>query len=260
MTETDPYADAVLYDLEYADHVEDLAHYVDRARTARGPVLELGCGTGRLTVPIARAGVTITGIDRAPSMLAALARRAAAEAPSVRSRITAIEADYLAEDPPIEPPAGSAGWGAVLWPFNALHHCPDERALGETLTRIRRRLAPNGRLCLDCYLLDRSLYDRDPNGRYEQRTFVHPATGVTLDSWEQGWWDEAAKVHHVVYVYRWPDGTERSTHLQLRMFDLPVLRALLDQAGLRLARESEDFRGTALRPSSLKWVGVAEAR
>lgn len=251
----DPYDDAALYDLEYADHTEDIAHYVDRARTAGGRVLELGCGSGRLTVPIARAGVSVLGVDRAPSMLAAARRKLAAESEDVRSRVDLLAWDY--QTPGLD---GTEPFAAVLWPFNALHHCADAPAVTAMLTRIAGWLAPGGRLCLDCYLPDRELYDRDPEGRYEHRTFVDPRTGAGLESWEQGWWDEAARLHHVVYVYRWPDGTEHRTHLKLRMFELPELLDLFTRTGWRVTRASQDFGGTPIGPKALKWVGLLRRR
>lgn len=247
----DPYDDAALYDLEYADHVEDTAHYVDRARTAGGRVLELGCGSGRLTIPIARAGVSVVGVDRAPAMLAAARQKLERETSTVRSRVELLEWDY--HTPGLE---GRDPFSAVLWPFNALHHCADEAALAAMLERIAGWLRRDGRLCLDCYLPDRELYDRDPEGRYEQRTFADPRTGVPLQSWEQGWWDEAARIHHVVYVYQWPDGTEHRTHLQLRMFELPDLLALFTRTGWRVTRASQDFGGTPVGKNALKWVGI----
>lgn len=62
---------ADFYDLvpSYAER-EDGRFYVEMAREARGPVLELGCGTGRVLIPIAQAGVEILGLDSSPSMLA----------------------------------------------------------------------------------------------------------------------------------------------------------------------------------------------
>lgn len=248
-----PYDDAVLYDLEYADHVEDVEHYLALARASGGPVLELGCGTGRLTIPIARQGVAVVGVDRAEAMLGALHRKLAAAPRPVRSRVTTVRADYLGPQPPS---FAEAPFAAVLWPFNALHHCPDGEAVVEALRRIGGWLRPGAPIGLDCYLPDRELYDRDPDERYEPRTFRHPVTGERIDSWEQGWWDEPGRIHHVVYVYRWPDGTERRTHLRLRMFELDELHRLFSRAGWRVVREAEDFQGAPLSRRPLKWVGV----
>lgn len=245
----DPYADAVMYDLEYAGMTEDLQHYADRARRAGGPVVELGCGTGRLTRHLARRGTVVHGVDRAPDMLRRNRELLAAEAPEVRARVTLEEADYRSWAPP-------GAFAAVLWPFNALHHCEGADDVVGVLTAARRWIRPDGFLALDCYLPDRSLYDRDPEGRYEFRDFVDPRSGETLTSWEQGWWDEAGRIHHVVYTYRRPDGREHRAHLRLRMFERPELDALIARAGWRVARACADFSGQPLTERSLKWVAT----
>jgi SAM-dependent methyltransferase len=249
LTGDDPYADASLYDLEYGDHTEDVAFYVERARAARGPVVELGCGTGRLTIPLARAGVTVVGVDASDTMLDRLRTKLAAEPQEVRRRIT-LRCDTWDHFRPAGPV------GLVVWPFNALHHSVSAAAFTDTLRTIRTWSAPGTNLVLDAYLPDRTLYDRDPETRYEPRTFHDPATGEELDSWEQGWWDEAALTHHVVYVYRSASGTERRTHLALRMIELPELRASIAAAGWTIASEASDFVGTRLNARSLKWVAT----
>ena len=67
-TEYDAFANS--YDLEYGQFKGDLDFYVGLAKAAQPPVLELACGTGRVTIPVARAGVPIAGVDSSPEMLA----------------------------------------------------------------------------------------------------------------------------------------------------------------------------------------------
>ena len=253
MSADDPYADGRLYDLEYAHHREDIAWYVLRARRAGGPVLELGCGTGRLTLPMGRAGVPVTGIDRAPGMLATLREKLANESDAVRARIRIQEADYRTSI--LEHP--DAAYVAALWPFNALHHCADADEVRRLLAELHRCVQPGGLLALDGYLPDLDLYDRDPDARYEPRTFDDPRTGEPLESWEQGWWDAETHTHHVLYVYRHPDGREERVHLRLRMFAVEELRHLLATTGWTLVQEASDFVGTPVESSSLKWVATA---
>jgi SAM-dependent methyltransferase len=70
----EPYGDAhtALYDLFYADYDEDLEMYENFARRSETPSLELGTGTGRVALHLARAGLHVVGIDSAPAMLARL--------------------------------------------------------------------------------------------------------------------------------------------------------------------------------------------
>ncbi len=247
----DPYADGVLYDLEYADMTEDVGFYLQRASEAEGPVVELGCGTGRLTLPLARAGIPVTGVEASPAMLARLRAKLEREEPAVRDRIALHPGSWETFRP--EAPAD-----VVLWPFNALHHCRDEMALRDVLVQVRSYLRPSGRLALDAYLPDPDLYGRDPDRRYEHRTFVDPSTGDLIESWEQGWWDEDKHIHNVVYVYR-SGGAERRTHLQMRMFEIDVLRAAVREAGWRIVTEASDFARAPLESRSLKWVAMLAA-
>jgi SAM-dependent methyltransferase len=249
---SDPYGSALLYDLEYADMDEDLSYYVMLAQRSRR-VLELGCGTGRLTLPMARAGATVHGIDHSPEMLGGLELRLRAERPQVRYRVKYQQADFRTYVPQHRYPL-------VIWPFNALHHCDGPENVTQVLHVASQAVAPGGYLAVDCYLPDRKLYDRDPERRYEYRAFKHPVTGQRIESWEQGWWDEAGRIHHVIYVYRHPDGHEDRAHLKLRMFELPELHALIHDAGWAIVTEAGDFEGAPVGRNALKWVALLQRR
>jgi SAM-dependent methyltransferase len=87
---------------ELYDHVPlyagrpDVDFYVDAATASGGPVLELGCGTGRVLLPTARAGISIVGLDASPGMLRVLRQRLAGEPDEVRGRVTLVEGDMRA--------------------------------------------------------------------------------------------------------------------------------------------------------------------
>src|ERR1044071_412931 len=89
---------------ELYDHVgiyrdrPDVGFFVDAARDAGSPVLEIGSGTGRVLIPTARAGIDIVGLDSSPSMLAVCRGRLAQEPAAVRARIALVEADMRAFD------------------------------------------------------------------------------------------------------------------------------------------------------------------
>lgn len=251
----DPYASASLYDLEYADHLEDIQHYVAIAKQAGGRVLELGCGTGRLTLPIARAGVQIDGIDLAEGMLEGLRLKVAAEPAPVANRIRFFPGDFRT------PPAHLLNnYAAVIWPFNALHHCRNTDDVLQTLEAAKARMRRGALLAFDLYLPDRELYDRDPEQTYEHRIFSDPRTGQPLHTWERGWWDENARIHHVVYTYKGSTGTLEHCHLRLRMFERNEILELLDRAELEIVDSYEDFSGAPLQRHSLKWVLTCRCR
>jgi len=83
---------AVLYDL-VEQYTGDVPWYIEEARRAGGEVLELGCGTGRVLIPLAQAGFRVTGVDLASDMLAQCRRKLDREPDDVRRRVTLLEAD-----------------------------------------------------------------------------------------------------------------------------------------------------------------------
>ncbi|MBO0723689.1 MAG: class I SAM-dependent methyltransferase, partial [Blastocatellia bacterium] len=84
---------------EFYDHVtpyhhrQDVDFFVELARQSAGPVLEIGCGTGRVLIPTARAGGEITGLDLSSSMLAVCREKLALEPPEVRERVRLMMGD-----------------------------------------------------------------------------------------------------------------------------------------------------------------------
>src|SRR5678815_2448305 len=77
-----------VYERFYADRKADVDHYVALASAHGGPVLEIGCGNGRILLPIARAGVRVMGVDRSLPMLADLRAKVRAE-PTLRGQVRA---------------------------------------------------------------------------------------------------------------------------------------------------------------------------
>ncbi len=131
---------AALYDLD-APHGPSAA--VDwlrgLAQMTGGPVLELGVGTGRVAIPLAKDGREVVGIDRSAAMLA----RAAAHAKAARAKLTLVEADMRSF-------SLERTFALVTIPFNTfLMLTPDER--WACLARCREHLAPSGRLAIDVF-------------------------------------------------------------------------------------------------------------
>lgn len=220
-----------LYDLEYASHVEDLTFYVALARSA-GRVLELGCGTGRLSVPMARAGAEVVGLDRAEPMLRRLRARAAAE-PSLRLRAVAGDMTRLDLNETFD---------AVFLPFNAIHHVHEAETLLEMLRRVRAHLRPGGLFALDMIVPQPKFWERDPDGVYEVRWFPDPLGG-RMKSWENGSYDPISQVNTVRYHYQRASGLYHVIEIPMRMYYPQEALALLRLGGFRAMLVSGDFEG-----------------
>jgi SAM-dependent methyltransferase len=136
----DPIAD--LYDSWSRSVVEDVAFYLEEARTAGGRVVELGVGTGRIALPIARAGIPVLGVDSSERMLEVCRRRAARM--GVEDRLDLRLGDL--RDPPVD-----ATTSLVLCPFRSYLHLPTDADRRAALEAARRLLEPGGRLVFDVF-------------------------------------------------------------------------------------------------------------
>ncbi|UCD04974.1 MAG: class I SAM-dependent methyltransferase [candidate division WOR-3 bacterium] len=83
---------ARLYDYEQKEFIKDIPFYLEYAKKCRGEVLELGCGTGRVLIPIAREGIKVTGLDASEEMLK-IARRKAADDESTIANVRFVQGD-----------------------------------------------------------------------------------------------------------------------------------------------------------------------
>jgi cyclopropane fatty-acyl-phospholipid synthase-like methyltransferase len=245
----DPYSNPVLYDLEYQDYTKDIRYYVELCRHIGGSVLEFGCGNGRLSIPIASAGVELWGVDLSHTMLAHFNQKMQSMHPHLRERIKLKRDDFLTFRPPRPFPL-------IIVPFNALHHCKGLEQVQRMATNAHLALTANGYMALDCYLIDRELYDRSPHEEYEPRWFIHPETKEEIYSWEQSWWEEEARVHHVTYCYRHPNDKVDRTHLSLHMYERGELRRTIESTGFKLVSQWSDFRSGAMGPKDQKWVTI----
>ena len=140
MSEYDPIA--TLYDPWSRSVVEDVDFYVEEALAAGGPVVELGVGTGRIAVPIARAGVRAIGVDASPGMLDVA--RAAARAAGVEALVDLRRGDM--RSPPVRERVD-----LVVVPFRALLHMMTETDRLAALEAARSVLRPGGKLIFDVF-------------------------------------------------------------------------------------------------------------
>lgn len=142
-TPVDPYhVIAALYDLEHDGIRDDIDLLLSFAEVAGDPVLEMGCGTGRVLAPLADAGHTVVGLDRSTTMLNRA--RSRLTDPDIAARVTLVEGD-MAEDAPLS----GEPFAMVLFTLNALMHLPSPDLQMAALTSARKRLAPDGLLVID---------------------------------------------------------------------------------------------------------------
>ena len=118
---------------------QDVVFYRALALESGGPVLELGCGTGRTLLPIAHAGIACVGVDASHDMLEVLrAKQPPANLELVHGLMETLD-------------LGARRFALITIPFRAFSHLLDVEAQLATLARVRSHLTPGGRLALDVF-------------------------------------------------------------------------------------------------------------
>jgi SAM-dependent methyltransferase len=135
---------------EYYDYVtpyqnrQDIDFFVEMAGQSAGPVLEIGCGTGRVLIPTARAGIEITGLDSSSSMLSVCREKLSVEPQNVQAKVQLFQADMRQFD------LGREFQLATI-PFRPFQHLITIEDQLSCLNCIHRHLAHEGRLILDLF-------------------------------------------------------------------------------------------------------------
>jgi SAM-dependent methyltransferase len=247
------YDDPDYYGSTYQRRVADVAYYVDLARKRGGPVLELGVGNGRIAVPIARHGVSLTGVDASRPMLADLTRRLIAEPPEVRRRIRLVTGD-------IRKKKLGRKFPLVICPFNTALHLFTRADIEAFFARVREHLAPRGLFVVDLSTPQPFDLARDPEAWHGAPPFRHPSAGRVRYR-ERFEYDALRQILFVTMKFSPIDGaSEWITPLAHRQFFPAEWEALLHYNGLTAIDVHGDFAGGPLTQESDVMIWHARKR
>lgn len=249
------YQDAAYYDQAYRRRREDVLFYADRAEESRGPVLELGVGTGRVALEIAKRGVDLVGIDRMPEMLRRARERLARLPAERRERVELRRGDMrrvrLGRSFPL-----------VISPFNVFMHLYDREDVEQAFETVRAHLTPRGRFIFDVLLPDPKALARDPSRIYRCGTIKLPGDGRRYKYGENFQYDPVGQVQLITMAFQAEDDRNDLfvTPLTHRQFFPAELEALLHYNGFRIEARFGGFQGEPLTGESESQVIVARLR
>jgi ubiquinone/menaquinone biosynthesis C-methylase UbiE len=247
----DDYAD--FYDWENARTVgrRDVNYWRRFARESFKPVLELGCGTGRVLLPIARDGIRIVGVDRSAPMLShAVARRQRMRA-GVRPALARGDVRAL--------PFATASFGAVVAAYGLLQSLLSDDDLDATLSEARRVLTDRGRFGVDL------VPDLPAWREYRRKVRLRGRAGarrrITLvESVRQ---DRRRGVTIFDEEFTATDGrrtTKKRFQLRFRTVSVEQMVARLARAGFEAEFVAGDYQGRPWTAASDAWLIVARCR
>jgi SAM-dependent methyltransferase len=241
------YRDGRHYDALNRDIVADIPFYVDEAGRARGPVLELACGTGRLAIPIAQSGIEITGLDLTPSMLAHAREKA---------KHAGVEIEWLEGD--CRSFALGRQVALIFMGFNSMQHMHDHASLAGVFSCVRQHLAPGGRFIFDVFNPKLAMLARQPGERLHERDYQDPDGRGTIALEHTVRYDDASQVSHIQFYFtrRGEEQDFRVEELSLRCFFPQELDLLVRSQGFTILEKFGNFERKPFASGDPKQVVV----
>jgi SAM-dependent methyltransferase len=248
------YRDGRHYDALNSFLVADIPFYLEEARKTQGPVLELACGTGRLTIPIAQVGVKIIGLDLSASML----EHARSKAKHAGVDIEFVEGDCRGL-------AMGRKFGLIFMAFNSMQHLHDYASLAALFANVRKHLAEDGRFVFDVFNPKLEILARAAGDRRLEREYQDPDGKATVAFERSITYDDAAQVSHIqcYFVRRGPKGEEldvRVEELHLRSFFPQELDLLVRSQGFEIVEKFGNFERKAFGSGDPKQVVVCKPK
>ena len=247
------------YDALHAEQTEDVAFYVDEARRAGGPILEVGCGTARVALAVAEAGVEVVGLDRSSHMIAVARDKRRRAAPEVARRLSLVRADMRAF-------AFRSSFARVFLPFRVLQSMLTVADQLAALAACRAALDADGRLVFNVFdpRYDLLAAGRSPLEVTETGRAVREEDGtVVVEKWT-GWYDAIGQLLHGTFLYERSDGSGETVErafepLVLRYFFRYEIEHLLARAGYEVEALYGGWNREAYREQGQEMIWIARA-
>lgn len=232
---------AYFYDLEYRQRRHDVRFYLEMARRAgsKARILEVACGTGRVSQVLLEAGFNVTGLDISEAMLRMADQKLQKSSEEIQQRGRYVRGDMRDLDVTL----GSQDFDLIFVAINSFLHLRSQADQLSCLQSIRKHVAPAGRFIIDVFNPeDKESFAADGRMEYAGPTY-NPANHSVVHAFVStvAYPAEQKRVHHYFYDETFADGTVKRTVnvFNLRYLYRFELQLLLEKAGFSV----EDLYG-----------------
>lgn len=234
------YRDGRHYDQMFGDPADDLPFWLHLASQYGDPILELACGTGRLTLPLAQAGFRVTGIDITEGMLKE-ARRKSIERGVAVTLVKADMRDFNLDQK----------FALIFLPANTVCHLLDLADVEACLSRVRQHLLPEGRFAISVFVPKLELLLGKPGERFPFAEYDDPDGRGRIVVTESYVYEPDTQIKRVKTHFSIPGQAEEIVgELNLHMYFPRYLDALLKYNGLVIEHKYGDYDRRAFNGES----------
>ena len=232
-----------IYDMFYANRTLDIDFYTQQAIEKGGPILEIGCGTGRITIPVFEKGMDITGLDLSPAML----KQARIKNPDIEW----VEASATNFDL-------GRQFQTIFMPFRILQLLVTLHDMTAALENVKKHLRDGGYLILDVFHPNLSRLTKDASPRKPACTaFNHPEIDEIIDIEYTQSYDYVQQATHVTFYYSRPDRKILyEDTLQMRCYFPQEIDYILQSFGFDITHKFGDFAESQFNADSTEQIFI----
>ena len=218
----------------------DVPFYLERLERYGGPVLEIGCGTGRVALELVRAGAEVVGVDLSESMLEAAHHKAMSQGLAVTLALGDMRSFDLERTFPL-----------VLIPYNAFNHLLTDGDVTSCLATLRRHMSETSRLIIDTLNPSPTFLADDPARRRPILRYLDPYVQKEVVLSEEDHWNPDTGLNRIVWSYAvGGEKDARVDELTMRLFFPEDLDARVEGAGFAIEDKLGDHDGRAFDATS----------
>jgi SAM-dependent methyltransferase len=246
------YSDARRYDFALGAYATgDFLDFYRRQIARYGePVLELACGSGRLTIPLAKGNLNITGLDIFEPMLDLAKSKASESGVNVRFLQGDIRSFELGEK-----------FRFILIAAQSLSHLHTRQEVEDCLACVRRHLAEDGRFLIELFNPSFRFLARDPGQRYSVETYEDPVEGTRVFVTEETRYDSSTQINHIKWFFRGEGSDEEAVlSFEMRQFFPQEIDALVWYNSFLIEHKYGSHREEQFSSEALKQLIVCRAK
>ncbi len=241
------YRDGRFYDLHTRGFEDDIPFYVKLAKSASS-VLELACGTGRLTIPMAKETKQMVGLDISEGMLMEARRKACNEGVNLKLVRADMRVFHF-----------KAKFDLIILAFNSICHLYTRDDVERCFQCVRSHLAKDGQFVIDVFNPSLEILSRSPMEFYPVGEYEDPDSGGTVTISECTDYNRATQISQLTWYIDSP-GNWKEVRFGMRVFFPQEIDALLHYNGFKIISKFGDFDGKAFCGNSLRQIIISTLR
>ncbi|MFW6243193.1 MAG: class I SAM-dependent methyltransferase [bacterium] len=228
------------YDLAFNGLNDNLKKFW--VENSKDNILELGCGTGKITIPLANNGFEITALDNSEKMI----KMGKKKIKNKQVKINWILADMRNFNI-------DKKFSTVIIPSNNLTHLINRNDIESCFNSIKQHLKKDGKLIIDIFNPNLDILTRDSNKRYLFAKFKDPETQKQIKVEENNVYDKKRQINNINYYYKLPNkDDEIKEKLSLRVYFPSEINNLLHYNGFVIKEKYGDYDKNNFKSSSAK--------